>query len=271
MAFSAKETIRKRKSVRTYDGRPLSAQDREALEEYMRSAENPFGVPVEFRLLDAAEHGLTSPVITGAGLYVAAKVPLCRNYEIGYGYSFEFFCLFAESLGIGTVIMAGTLNRGAFEKAMDLREGEVMPAATPVGYPASKRSIRETLMRKGIKADERKPFDTFFFDGAFGNGLKKENAGVFAEALEMARWAPSAANKQPLRAIMAGDAVHFYELKSMPGNGVPDIQKVDIGIAAAHFDLAMREDGYAGSFLDEDPGLGCPANVKYIVSYRLPG
>ena len=52
MTFSAKDMIRQRKSVRTYDGRPLSAADREKLENYINTLTNPFHVPVEFRLLD---------------------------------------------------------------------------------------------------------------------------------------------------------------------------------------------------------------------------
>ena len=38
--------IQSRKSVRSFDGRRLSAQDREKLEEYIRTIRNPFGIPV---------------------------------------------------------------------------------------------------------------------------------------------------------------------------------------------------------------------------------
>ena len=148
MTFSVKESIKDRKSVRTFDGRRLSDQDREALLKYIKTVRNPFETPVEFRLLNANEHGLTSPVVLGAEDYIAAKTTRCRNFEIGYGYSFESVCLYAKSLGIGTVILAASINRGAFEKAMDVKEGEVMPVATPVGYPASRRSIREVLCER---------------------------------------------------------------------------------------------------------------------------
>ena len=58
--------MKKRKSVRTFDGRPLTAEDREKLAAAIAGIGNPFGIPVEFRILDAAEYGLTSPVIVGA-------------------------------------------------------------------------------------------------------------------------------------------------------------------------------------------------------------
>ena len=268
MTFPAKAMIRKRKSVRTFTGAPLKGEDRAALDQYIRSQTNPFDVPVDFRLLDAKEHGLSSPVIVGAELYLAAKVKRCKHYEIAFGYSFEHVCIYAESLGLGTVMLAASLSRSAFEKAMEVQSDEVLPVASPVGYPAQKRSIRESLMRKGLKADKRIPFEQLFFDKRYGDRLTVSSAGVYANALEMARWAPSAGNKQPWRAVVAGDAVHFYEEKTMRESPLGDIQRVDVGIALAHFDLTMREEGHGGRFVEADPGIALPENVHYIISYE---
>ena len=96
----------------------LTVEDRSALEAYMASQTNPFSVPIPFRLLDVKEYGLSSPVIVGADTYLAAKVEKVPNFEIAYGYSFEKVCLFALSRGIGTVMLAASLSRTAFEKAM---------------------------------------------------------------------------------------------------------------------------------------------------------
>ena len=269
MTFSVKESIKERKSVRTFDGRQISDQDRDALLKYIKTVRNPFDVPVEFRLLNAKEHDLSSPVVIGADEYIAAKTTRCRNFEIGYGYSFESVCLYARSLGIGTVILAASISRKTFEKAMDLKENEVMPVATPIGYPASKRSIRETLMRKGIKADSRIAFDKLFYDGDFEKGLSTDKAGVFSDALEMLRWAPSAVNKQPWRAVVCKDTVHFYEAKSMNDTPLGDLQKLDLGIGLAHFDLTLKEEGVLGCFFEKDPGIEHAENVEYIVSYGI--
>ena len=260
------DLIRQRKSVRTFDGKPLSLEDRSALEAYTASPTNPFSVPITFRLLDVKEHGLSSPVIVGADTYLAAKVGRVSNFEIAYGYSFEKACLYALSRGIGTVMLAASLSRAAFEKAMDVKDGEVMPVASPVGYPAEKKSIRESLMRKGLKADDRKPFDQLFFDGDFGHPLPQANP--FVKALEMARWAPSAGNGQPWRAVVDGDSVHFYEAKSMKDSPLGDIQKVDVGIALAHFDMTLEEEGVRGTYSFSDLGIAAPENTQYIVTYR---
>ena len=84
----------------------------------------------------------------------------------------------------------------------------------------------------------------------------------------MVRWAPSATNKQPWRAVVCGNTVHFYEAQSMKESPLGDIQKVDVGIFLCHFDLTMQENGHEGRFFDSDPGLAVPANVHYIISYE---
>ena len=262
------EIMKSRHSVRSFDGNPLSGADKKRLEDYLNSLENPFGVPVEFRILDAKENDLSSPVIVGEHTYLAGKVKRVDHFEIAYGYSFEKVCLYALSHGIGTVMLAASLSRKTFEKAMNVQDDEVLPVASPVGYPAAKRSIRENLMRKGLKADERIAFEKLFFAGSFETGLTKDLSGDFWEALEMARLAPSAANKQPWRAVVDEDRVHFYEMKSMKDSPLGDIQKVDVGIALSHFDLTMEENGKQGHFTFADPGIKIPENCSYIVTYE---
>ena len=168
--------------------------------------------------------------------------------------------------GIGTVMLAASLSRAAFEKAMEVKDGEVMPVASPVGYPAEKSSIREGLMRKGLKADDRRPFDQLFFEGDFSHPLPQTNP--YAKAVEMVRWAPSAGNGQPWRAVVDGDSVHFYEAKSMKDSPLGDIQKVDVGIALAHFDMTLEEEGVKGTYSFSDPGIPTPENTHYIVTFR---
>ena len=101
--------IRERKSVRTFDGVPVSAEDREKIEQYIRTIENPFGVPVRFTLLDAGTYGLSSPVLNGETLYVAGMVGKVPHAEEAFGFSFEKLVLFAWTLGIGTTWIGGTM------------------------------------------------------------------------------------------------------------------------------------------------------------------
>ena len=129
------EAIQARRSVRTYDGRPLSAEHRDLITKHLANPENPFGVPVTLKLLDAKAHGLSSPVIVGEKQYLAGKVRRVENYELAFGYTFETACLYAKTLGLGTVMLAASLNRSAFEAAMQVGADEVLPCASPIGYP----------------------------------------------------------------------------------------------------------------------------------------
>ncbi|MCH5261196.1 MAG: nitroreductase, partial [Lachnospiraceae bacterium] len=77
--------------------------------------------------------------------------------------------------------------------------------------------------------------------------------------------------KQPWRAVVCGDKVHFYEKKSkaMSNNPLGDIQKVDVGIALAHFDLTLKESGISGDFAVDDPGFSTDNSIEYIVTYEV--
>ena len=264
-----KELVRGRRSVRTFDGKSLRAEDLEKLSSYMAELKNPYGIPVECRLLDARRQALKCPVASGTDLFVGAKVKRVRHVEEAFGYSFEQLVLYAQSLGIGTVWVGGTMDRAAFERAMELGEGEIMPCMSPLGYPAGKMSFKESMMRKGIKADSRKAFETMFFDGAFDVPLTPGKAGALSYPLEMVRWAPSAVNRQPWRVVVKENAAHFYlkHTKGFVSEAVGDMQKIDMGIALCHFALAAEEKGLDIRFCIDDPGLAAEPDTEYIASY----
>ncbi|MBQ2724893.1 MAG: nitroreductase [Clostridia bacterium] len=265
------KVIRARRSVRTFDGRALTSEDREKLSAFMAEIENPYGIPVAFRLLEGKEHGLKCPVVTGTELYVGGKVSLQPHAFEAFGYAFEMLVLYAQFLGIGTVWLGGTMNRSAYEEAMELAEGEVMPCASPLGYPAEKMSLREGVMRKSIRADERLPFEELFSDRSFENPLTSEKAGGLSQPLEAVRRAPSAVNKQPWRAVVCDGTVHFY-LRRSKGFGHSaslDMQRIDVGIALCHFDLAAEENGLNPVFFTEDPQIPADGDTEYIASFRI--
>ena len=132
------ELVRHRRSVRTFDSNPLRPEDAEKILRFAESIETPYGIPVTWKLLNAKEYGLSSPVIAGTDTYIAGKVRRQPHAEEAFGFAFEKLVLYAESLGLGTTLIAGTMNRPAFEKAMQLSADEVMPCVSPLGYPAKK-------------------------------------------------------------------------------------------------------------------------------------
>lgn len=264
------EQIKARRSVRTYDGGIIDESIKEKLESFWNTIENPFDIPVEFRFLNAKEHGLLCPVVSGTELYVGGKIKSVPNASIAFGYSFEAFVLYAQSIGLGTVWLGGTMNRGAFEKAMELGEDEMMPCASPIGYAAKKMSVRENMMRKAIKADERMAFEELFYDDTFDKPLTRKKAGNLEILLDMVRLAPSAVNKQPWRVCVAENVVHFYlkRSKGVRKEGKLDMQMVDMGIALCHFALTAKEYGFLIEFIKREPQL-LADNMEYIGSYRI--
>ena len=273
--FPMEETVRKRCSTRNYADRELEAQKRRQLELFTGSLDNPFGKKVNFHYLDdsslSGQQKLgTYGIIKGARHFIGASVKAEPMALEALGYELEAVILYLAHLGLGSCWLGGTFKRKEFAKAMAIADDELFPIISPYGYAAPKMHLTETLMRKMIKADHRKSWEKLFFSQDFQQPLTKREAGELGFPLEMLRLGPSASNKQPWRVLLKGKACHFYEFKE-PGysNAFPyDIQSVDMGIAAAHFDLSAREKGLRGHFERScEPALALPANTQYAFSW----
>ena len=258
--------VRERRSFRTFDGRELTAEDREKLCAFIETIDNPYGLPIEFKFLEK----MGCPVVVGTDLYLGAKIKDAPHMNEAFGYAFEKLVLYAQSLGIGTVWIGGTMDRAAFEKAMELGEDESMPCVSPLGYPAKKMSLRESMMRKGVKADERLAFEEIAYQSSFEQLLTPDAAGKLYLPLEMVRLAPSAVNKQPWRMVVMDDVVHFYLQRAKNfGGGKRGMQKIDLGIALCHFELMAEELGICTEFVIAEPGISCKDGMEYIASYKF--
>lgn len=253
-----KEVILTRKSVRTFDQRKITPEDKAKICAFMENIENPYGIPVKFLWLDSDENNLSSPVIKGEDDYIVAKVPNVEHCEEAYGYSFEKLVLYAWSLGIGTTWIGGTMKRAHFEKVAQTADDEIMMCVTPVGYPASKPSIIDKTLRRQVKGDERLPVSELFYENDFTNPINEKN-----DILELVRWAPSAANMQPVRVVKAGNKYHFYKKSNAryKKNASWDVQKVDMGIGICHLMSVIN-----GQLEISNPNISVPENVEYIAT-----
>jgi nitroreductase len=261
------DLIKKRRSVRTFDSERISEEDLNKIKEYARSVDNPYGIEFEWFFLDAGKDDLNVPVIVDCDIYMTGKTKKVEHLEEAFGYSFEKIVLYAQSLGVGTTWIAGTMDRKAFERAVDLKDDEVMPCISPLGYPAAKMAFREIVMRKGIKADTRKDNGELFFDEEYNKPLIIDEN--MKDVFEGIRLAPSAVNKQPWRIIRKGNSYHFYLKQELKGEGTLDIQKIDIGIALCHFDLLAKEKGLSAKLSIEDPDISVPDSVRYIATCTI--
>ena len=86
----------------------------------------------------------------------------------------------------------------------------------------------------------------------------------------MVQLAPSASNKQPWRILLKDGDFHIYEYKEPRySDRFPyDIQRVDMGIAAAHFDFSLKEKNIKGHFnTTSKPRIELPKNMEYVYSW----
>ncbi len=261
-----------RRSVRAFDGSMPDQAVIDQLKDLAENMTNPYDVKVRFVFLDARENDLSSPVLSGEKLYVTAVVSKSEHSDEAYGYSFEKLLIKAHELGLGTVWIGGTMPREKFEAASKLADGEFMPCVSPLGKTAAKMSVKETLMRKGVKADSRYDFEELFFNGDFGTPVSEgQSMGLgLHDALETVRLAPSAVNKQPWRIVIAGNKAHFYE-KHDKGfvNDNYDLQKIDLGIALYHFESQLLSEGRKPVLSYENPGIVAPKGTDYVATYTF--
>lgn len=269
------ETIKKRCSVRTYQDKELEPNVREMLQSYMDNLENPFGMQVKKYIIDKklASEGEklgTYGVIKGASTFMGISVPDKDLAHVAAGYEFENLILEATALGLGTVWLAATFNREGFASAMGVPKNELFPAISPVGYPAAKRSLTESLMRTAMRSSSRKEWNTLFYLENFQTPLHKDESGDYAEPLEMLRLAPSDKNTQPWRVLKASNSYHFFvTYKSGISRGEEIIKRVDAGIALSHFHQTVLELGLKGCFKQTEPeNIELPHNTYYITSWH---
>ena len=264
------ENITKRKSTRTFKPEPINEETKQLIREYIKNLKNPFGVDISYDLLentkaDTTEKLGTYGVIKNPGNFITAKL-VDESYALeALGYEMEKLVLYLTEIGIGSCWLGGTFNRGKFAREVGLKKSEIIPIILPIGHIAEKPALTDKVMRKMSKGDFRKDWNELFYKDSFDVPLAYEKAGLYGKVLEMVRLAPSASNKQPWRIVKEGGNWHFYEYKT-PGYSKMfpyDIQRIDIGIAFAHFELTVKELGQKGMLIVKEPKIEVPDNIIY--------
>lgn len=283
---SPSQLIRQRHSCRTYLNRPLERTDLSALDAFAANWKaGPLGNSLRYRIVAATEND--SSTLRKLGAYGFIKNP--PAFVVGairdrpgamedYGYVLELLILKAADLQLGTCWLGITFTKSRFSQLMDLEPEEMIPAVIAIGYPANRQAFLDRVSRIYAGSDHRKPWQALFFDHFWDVALTKQQAGDFFEPLNLLRLAPSASNKQPWRILKSGQLWHFY-LERTPGYppkifdflmGLADLQRIDMGIAMAHFELGLKEIGHQGSWMVDDPKLGQPGLERTYIATWVP-
>jgi len=261
------ETIQKRRSVRSYTGKPLSKEHLVQIRQYISQLQAPFGIkariePISAQSDETAVKLGTYGWIKGACNYLALVYEDAPFAETAAAYMFEQAILFCTGLGLGTCWLGGAFSRSDFKKQIQLKQNEKLRIVSPVGYASdSKHFIEKYIVGSDKKHASRKPFGTLFFDKRFDNPLTETQAGIFLTPLEMVRLAPSANNKQEWRVLLEDKTLHFYK------ESYPMFDAIDMGIALCHFELSCKELGIEGKF---EILKDFPVNnqLKYVISWK---
>ena len=278
------EIIEQRYSCRTYRPDPLDMDTRRQLADYTAGVQwGPLGSQARFELVAASKNDRkalkslgTYGFIKGATGYIVGAIEKSRYNLEDFGYLLELIILYATDLGLGTCWLGGTFTKSSFARKISAREGELVPGVSSVGYIAKKPRRIESILRVNDGTDRRLPWERLFFDDGFNTPLPHEGLGRYGKALEMVRLSPSASNRQPWRVVREGSAWHFY-LQRTPGyresplvrlTTVADLQRMDMGIAMSHFELAANELGLDGHWENHDPEIERPDDLtEYTVSW----
>ncbi|NHJ04384.1 MAG: nitroreductase [Candidatus Heimdallarchaeota archaeon] len=275
---SIEKIIRKRYSCRTYKNESLDNKTIQKINSFLGIDYGIFKGEVRSILIDT---GMKNPeekqklgtygMIKGARYFIVGIMNKDSINLVDFGYLFEKIILKMTELNLGTVWLGRAFDFSTFSKYVSLKESETIPALSPVGYIAEKKSIIEKFISWGIRARNRKSWDKIFFEGNFTTPLTKENANCLALPLEMTRLAPSARNLQPWRILKEDNTIHFF-LKTKSYyliNAFSYMGLIDIGIALCHFDLMVNELGLEGDWEKKEPEIiSKPINYIYIASWN---
>ncbi|TVP85555.1 MAG: hypothetical protein EA375_04295 [Acholeplasmataceae bacterium] len=273
------EHIEKRISVRHYRRMKIEDTVLSRIQEIMQQVhqnKGPFGhgIKLSYHHSPYIEEQTrikigTYGFVKNAPAYIAGITHDRFENLVDFGYLMESLILELTGLGLGTVWLAGTFNRKAFDVL--LRKGEIVPAITAVGYPAGKQTAREKMTRRLSRADRRLPFETLFHLNDFNRPLAPDTPELMPiyQSLELVRIGPSASNKQPWRALVQYPDVHLY-LKRNPKYGKVlsfDLQALDIGIAIYHFEQGLIGKGV--TYKIEQTQAPTHPDLTYVTSFKI--
>jgi nitroreductase len=155
------------------------------------------------------------------------------------GYTGEAAILEATALGLGTCWVALTYNSRAAHSILKIAKNEKLVCVSPVGYPSDKITIIERAYTGFGANHQRRPL------AGMVTGLGESERPAWAQAaVEAARLAPSAVNRQPWNFHVEKNSITVSVLS--PGMELNVSKRLDCGIAMLHFEMGALSKGIKG-------------------------
>ena len=234
------QVIEKRKSRRRYDSRSLEPAHLSRIK-YICDNFKPF-TGVRAVLMEEPPDKVFKRYfvsIKNAPAYIAFVGDMKNPYvQEQVGYMGEGIILEAESLGLGTC-WVGLFQPQAVASVISLAENERVLVIAPIGYATKQQSLRERIM--SWLMHRRKPLSDLV------TGIAEPDWPQWVRAaLEAARLAPSASNRQPWRFYVEPDSITVSANISTREFGIS--KRLCCGIAMLHIEVAALNCGIKGEW-----------------------
>ena len=150
-------------------------------------------------------------------------------------------------MGLGTCWVGGFFRPDAVQRQIPIAINERILAITPVGYPQASYTIQEKLMISVGRLHKRKRLSDL------ATGIPDKD--WMGKALEAARLAPSAANRQPWRFVIGENSIAVRLDKKKDTSKIA--RRLDCGIAMLHLELGARHAGATGKWTFPPDSVAC--------------
>ncbi|MBD3160199.1 MAG: nitroreductase [Candidatus Lokiarchaeota archaeon] len=239
------EAISARHSRRKYREKQLEGEAASHLRQFCEEFQ-PFGSVRSLLVEESPEQivrGAIGPFgkISGAQAYMAFIVDETDpNGYAALGYTGEGLILEATTMGLDTCWIGGWLKQTDAELRIDIEPNEAVLAVTPVGHAKNDLTISEKVLKKATGSRNRKPLDELMVNEP------TEQDERLQYCLELARLAPSAANRQPWRFSIEPEGVKVSVADRYEKNLKE--RRLDCGIAMLHIEVGALSQGMKGEW-----------------------
>lgn len=168
------------------------------------------------------------------------------NVQEKVGYLGELFILEATAMGLATCWVGGFFSPETVAQKVKIETYEKVLSVTPVGFVDHSYSFTEKMMSGMVGSKKRKPLNEL----CLTDELSQWPVWI-KSALEAARLAPSAVNRQPWRFSVDNNSIKVSEdsEKGIADKSKSNISKrLDCGIALAHIEIAALKNGINGEW-----------------------
>jgi len=233
-----------RRSRRKYKSEPIDSKKIERLEEVCRMF-RPFPDTRAVLVKEPSEDVFKGFIgaygkVDNAPCYIAFIADMrSPRVQPCTGYTGEAVILEATTLGLATCWIGGFFRPDLVHAHLGLLETERVLSVTPVGIASEDWSFQEKLLTAFGANHKRKSLDELV-SGEITHEWQRT-------ALESARLAPSAVNRQPWR-FKVEDSSISVEMDNLKDNYKVS-KRLDCGIAMLHLEIGARKAGVKGEWI----------------------